>query len=447
MKKNILIVDDEADIRELIELALLRTGHNLDSAKDLASAYELLKTKQYQLCLTDMRLPDGDGLELIKYITEHAKGTDVAMITAYGDMQTAIDAMKLGAFDFINKPLDINDLRSLVKDALAESPPTALATTIDEPYKLIGTSVAMQDLQHLIAKVAKSQAPVYILGESGTGKELVARNIHLQSSRHRGNFVAINCSAIPTELMESEFFGHQKGSFTGAHQDHKGLFEQADGGTLFLDEVADLALPMQAKLLRAIQERKIKPVGAHTEKSVNVRLLSASHKSLDKLVAEDKFREDLYYRLNVIEIKTPPLRERKDDIPLIAKAFLTKISKREQLQTALEIEKPALEVLQQQNFAGNVRELENMLERAAALCDDGLIRAADLNLSLAAAPSLPVKKATLPIEDLETALEQSERAKIMAALEQTRWNKTEAAKLLGLTFRQLRYRIKKFDIN
>lgn len=458
--RSALIVDDERDIRELLVLTLGRMGLRVDTAANLAEARALLAANRYDLCLTDMRLPDGSGIELVGQISRHYPQTPVAMITAFGNMELAVEALKAGAFDFVSKPVDIAVLRGMVKHALelnnAERPAPAPPPP-EHASRLLGDSPAMATLRTTIAKVARSQAPVYILGESGVGKELVARTIHEQGARAAGPFVPVNCGAIPAELMESEFFGHKKGSFTGAHADKPGLFQAANGGTLFLDEVAELPLPMQVKLLRAIQEKSVRPVGAATEVPVDVRILSATHKDLGALVAEGRFRHDLYYRINVIELRVPPLRERTADLPQLAEAILARLAAG-QGRSAPELAPGALAALAAYPFPGNVRELENILERALALAEGERIDAADLHL-----PQAPVRgpgrepaggglaEAVADIDPAGGALpdyiEQLERAAIQKALEDNRWNKTRAAAQLGITFRALRYKLKKLGMD
>ncbi len=438
-----LIIDDEPDIRELLEITLERMGVQSLSAENITAAQQILARQPINLCLTDMKLPDGNGLELVEYINKHYKNIPVAVITAHGNMETAIQAMKNGAFDFISKPVDLATLRRLVNNALkvrhAELPERR------SRHILLGESQIMQQIRGKISKLARSQAPVYISGESGSGKELVARLIHQQSPRHERPFIAINCGAIPHELMESEFFGHKKGSFTGAHSDKQGLFQAAEGGTLFLDEVADLPQSLQVKLLRAIQEKKIRPVGDHQEISVDIRLLSATHKDLGKMVQEGLFRQDLYYRINVIELRVPPLRERNDDIPLLTRHILQRQANDNGLPVP-DISSQALLALQNYYFPGNVRELENILERALALYDGKIINVDDLNLpigreTLTEAPCFDPSKSSL-----EDYLENMEREAISEALQKNRWNKTATAQSLGLTFRSLRYRLKKLGL-
>ncbi len=439
-----LIVDDEADIRALLEITLSRMGLETRSAANLEEARAALADGQeYSLCLTDMRLPDGLGIELVKLINAQHPDLPVAVITAYGNAEDAVNSLKSGAFDFVTKPVNIETLRRLVESALRIRGSDAEPVAPPAGQQLTGDSPKIQELRRLVDKLARNQAPVHIQGESGTGKELVAKMIHARGPRSAQPFVPINCGAIPSELMESEFFGHAKGSFTGAISDHKGLFRSADGGTLFLDEVADLPLHMQVKLLRAIQERKIRPVGSSQESSVDVRIASATHRDLQALVAQGKFREDLYYRLNVIEVRVPPLRERRDDIPLLAQEILQRIAQRHQVD-APALTKSAIQALVAYDFPGNIRELENILERAAALAENHRIESHDLMLqaretrSDAAAAAAPAS--------IDETLAQSERERIEEALEKTRYNKTKAAELLGISFRSLRYRLKKLGI-
>ena len=427
-----LVIDDEPDICELLSLTLGRMDIDTESAGDVGGAKDLLGSQQFDLCLTDMRLPDGDGLELVEWMQVHAPGVPVAVITAHGNIETAVQALKLGAFDFISKPLDLNHLRNIVENALK----------IDDEHingqsKLLGNSAPMRELRDMIDKVARSQAPVHVSGESGTGKELVARLIHESGPRSEGPFVPVNCGAIPAELMESEFFGHRKGSFTGAVSDKTGLVQSADGGTLFLDEIADLPLSMQVKLLRVIQEKTVRPVGASKEEPANARILSATHRSLADMVARGEFREDLYYRINVIELKVPALRERGDDVILLAKHIL------KQLDPNATLDEDASTALLNYSFPGNVRELENMLERAVTLCPSGRIGEADLNLKPASDDKIAPVAA---VGNLGSQVEDVQRQAIVQALKKTRYNKTAAAKLLGLSLRQLRYRIEKLGI-
>lgn len=448
-RQKALIIDDEPDIRELLEITLGRMKLDTRSARNLKEARECLAREHYDLCLTDMRLPDGTGLELVQYIQQHHPQLPVAMITAYGSLDTAISALKAGAFDFVTKPVDLARLRELVATALRvqAAQPASIPAEERGASRLLGESPPMRTLRAQIAKLARSQAPVYISGESGTGKELVARLIHEQGPRAEQAFVPVNCGAIPTELMESEFFGHKKGSFTGAIEDKQGLFQVAHGGTLFLDEVADLSLPMQVKLLRAIQEKAVRSVGSQHEAAVDVRVLCATHKDLAAEVAAGRFRQDLYYRLNVIELRVPPLRERREDIALLARAVLQRLAAESGLPAAA-LHPEALERLRNYRFPGNVRELENVLERAYTLCEGAEIRAGDLRLSEAAAsaPRDGEDDSLAGVDNLEDHLEDIERRLIMQALEETRWNRTAAAQRLGLTFRSMRYRLKKLGL-
>jgi len=460
--QSALIVDDEHDIRELLVLTLGRMGLRTDTAATVAMARTHLAQNRYDLCLTDMRLPDGSGLDIIGQIAAHHPETPVAMITAFGNVEAAVEALKAGAFDFVSKPVDLNVLRDLVKHALdlnqrRREGGSSRARGADAGLgRLGGDSPAMQALRETIAKVARSQAPISISGESGVGKELVARTIHAEGGRANGPFIPVNCGAIPAELMESEFFGHKKGSFTGAHADKAGLFQAADGGTLFLDEIAELPLPMQVKLLRAIQEKSIRPVGAQAEVGVDVRILSATHKDLAALVADGRFRHDLYYRINVIELRVPPLRERGDDLPILADNIIARLSQA-QHRTPPSLGADALAALRAYPFPGNVRELENILERALALADGDTIEASDLRLPAApatassAGPAAPRDPRTIdPRESATSALpsyiEEIERAAIQQALVENRYNKTRAASALGITFRALRYKLKKLGI-
>lgn len=452
-----LIVDDEPDIRELLEITLVRMGIATRSAPDLATARQMLEAEPAHLCLTDMNLPDGNGIDFVGWIQQHCPDTPVAVITAYGNMDTAIEALKAGAFDFVSKPVELARLRDLVNSALRLSEPDRQADEPeDEQGLLLGNSREIQRLRSQTRKLARSQAPVFISGESGSGKELVARMIHIQGPRSNAPFVAVNCGAIPSELMESEFFGHRKGSFTGANENKDGLFRSADGGTLFLDEVADLPLAMQVKLLRAIQEKAVRPVGESREVAVDIRLLSATHKNLPDLVKEGMFRQDLFYRINVIELAVPPLRERPDDIPLLANHILERIAREYECPPA-RLSKSALSYLADYAFPGNVRELENILERAFTLCDSEIIDTDDLHIGTPPIdlPQPPANSSedsltppTLPDGemDLENYLETIERQAIEKALEATRWNKTAAAKRLGISFRALRYRLKKLGM-
>lgn len=451
-KSQILIVDDEPDIREVLELTLGRMNLETRTAANLEEARHLLGDFRFDLCLTDMRLPDGNGIELVRHIQEKYSYLPVAVITAFGNMETAVAALKAGAFDFVSKPLDLNDLRNIVRSALrvghAPAPKTPVSNDAEPSgngaKKMLGNSSAIEKVRTMIERLARGQAPVYISGESGTGKELAARLIHDLGPRADKPFVPVNCGAIPESLMESEFFGHKKGSFTGAVSDKEGLFKAADGGTLFLDEVGDLPLSMQVKLLRAIQEKSVRPVGSQSEIKVDVRILCATHKSLHDLVAQGKFRQDLYYRLNVIELQIPPLRERVDDIPVLAEALCGKLS------ASLAMKPPqlavdAIEALQRYPFAGNVRELENILERALTLCNGAEITSQDLQLQSTESDT-DEETVIGGKESLDDYLERVERATIEKALAQTQQNKTAAAKLLGISFRALRYKLEKLGI-
>ena len=503
MTATALIIDDEPDIRELIALTLSRMGLEYHTAANLEEARHLLDVVDFDVCLTDMRLPDGNGVEFVRFIHSTQPNLPVAVITAHGNMQAAVEAMKNGAYDFVSKPVDINLLRKLVVQAVTlksvddraavsnpvagaateklatatdttaqtensvvnsaandhpqnsqlsslvdlsgrcedDKPPALLATGAE---RLIGQAEPMQQLRMLMAKVARTNAPVWITGESGTGKEVIARLIHDNGPRAENPFVAINCGAIPSELMESEFFGHRKGSFTGAVTDHDGLFKRADGGTLFLDEVAELPLHMQVKLLRAIQERSIRAVGGDDETSVDVRILSASHKDLSAEVDEKHFRHDLYYRLNVISLTAPALRNRISDIPELAAHILKRLHNKDPSRPALELSQEAIDALALYAFPGNVRELENILERAMALSDNTTIDANDLSLQTRGVQA-PAVEPTMagPVQSIN----DGEKKRLINALNETRWNRKAAAEILGLTYRQLRYRIQQLGIN
>ena len=430
-KPQALVIDDEPDICELLALTLGRMDIETEMAADVSGAKTALGKGSFDICLTDMRLPDGDGLELVEWMQTNAPGTPVAVITAHGNVETAVQALKLGAFDFISKPLDLGNLRNIVENALR------LGSAGEQESQLLGASSRMNELRDMIDKVARSQAPVHISGESGTGKELVARLIHDTGPRSAGPFVPVNCGAIPAELMESEFFGHRKGSFTGAVNDKAGLFQCSQDGTLFLDEIADLPLAMQVKLLRVIQEKKVRPVGASKEDSVDVRILSATHRNLSEMVAAGEFREDLFYRINVIELNVPALRDRGDDVLLLAEHIMRR------LDPNISLADDARDALLRYSFPGNVRELENTLERAVTLCTSGVIAESDLHIRQAGADATPNSSLTGKLGD---QVEDVQRQAIVEALEKTRYNKTAAAKLLGLSFRQLRYRIKKLKI-
>jgi two-component system, NtrC family, response regulator PilR len=450
MNVTALIVDDEPDIRELLEITLGRMNLNTVSAGDLASARKLLKAEKISLCLTDMQLPDGNGLTLLEHIQTDYPHIPVAVITAFGSMDTAITALKAGAFDFVSKPINLEQLRGLVDTALNLQKPSVVSASSDDVL-LMGNSEAMQKLRKQISKLARSQAPIYIHGESGSGKELAARSIHLQGPRAKKPFVAVNCGAIPSELMESEFFGHKKGSFTGATADKPGLFQAANGGTLFLDEVADLPLEMQVKLLRAIQEKSVRPVGAEHEVPVDIRILSATHRNLAEETKAGRFRQDLFYRINVIELNVPPLRERGDDILLLAERFLERFAREMQLPPA-RLDGDTVATLLRYDFPGNVRELENILERAYTLCDADIIHASDMHLGEAKDEASLIPDASaidIPegVTELDSYMESIERGIITRALESNRWNKTVTAQKLGISFRQLRYRLKKLGMD
>jgi len=464
---RILIVDDEADLRELLEITLVKMGLDIDSAQNLAVARDYLQQHEYALVLTDMRLPDGLGIELVQEITAQYKNTPVAVITAFGSADNAVVALKAGAFDYLSKPVGLEQLRVMVRSALrisqADEQPTA-KVAVPPALRLMGQSEAMLALRAQIARLARSMAPVAISGESGSGKELAARDIHAQSARSDKPFVAVNCGAIPEALMEAEFFGYRKGAFTGAVDDRDGFFQAANGGTLLLDEVADLPLAMQVKLLRAIQERRVRKVGATVEEPVDVRIISATHQNLHDCVGRGTFRQDLYYRLNVIELNLPPLRERLDDIALLAQAILTRLDAGQ-----VKLAPAALEALLAYSFPGNVRELENILERALAFANDGVIEVTDLVLKAAHTPkavALEVAEAAVVAEQpaavtdvkpltavndlpgsLPDHLDDVEREIIRRALSKTQFNRTQAAELLGISFRQLRYRMQRLDIN
>lgn len=439
----VLIVDDEPDLRELLQLTLLKMGLQVLAAANVADACRLLARERCDLVLTDMRLPDGEGLQVVQYIQQQQLDIPVAVITAYGSTENAVAAMKAGAFDYLAKPLSLAALRALVKSALAVREPAATAAGGSEP-RLLGGAAAICDVRAMIDKLARTQAAVHISGESGTGKEQAARQIHEQSARASQAFVAVNCGAIPEALMESEFFGYRKGAFTGADADRDGFFQLAHGGTLFLDEVADLPLAMQVKLLRAIQEKKVRRLGAAQEEAVDVRLLSATHHDLVQLVEQGRFRQDLYYRLNVIGLAMPPLRELRDDLP----QFVARLLQRFSAGSALpQLEDAALQALLAYHYPGNFRELENILERAVALASDGCICAGDLQLGASGAEAaLPGAQPQDGGETLQDYLDRVERAAIDKALQASDGNRTQAARLLGVSFRSLRYRLERLGM-
>jgi two-component system response regulator PilR (NtrC family) len=439
---TVLVIDDEADIRELLELSLLRMGLAVECAGTVAAAKQLLQSKRYDLCLTDMRLPDGDGLDLVRFIGTQCADLPVAVITAFGSTENAVAALKAGAFDYLTKPLSLDQLRALVKSALS-LPQKTVPVKSGEP-QLLGASPGIEQVRSVIEKLARSQAPVYITGESGSGKELAARLIHSKGSRRDKAFVAVNCGAIPENLMESEFFGYKKGAFTGAEGDRDGFFQAANTGTLFLDEVADLPLVMQVKLLRAIQEKQVRKVGATSEDAVDVRIICATHQNLAARVEAGKFRQDLYYRLAVIELRMPPLRECREDIPVLAEAILRRLSGSDG-KRAIRLSEGAKKALADYDFPGNVRELENILERAVALTARDAIELEDLQLAppKALVPEPGTPNAKWPLPDY---LDRLEKEAILEALEKTRFNRTAAAKLLGITFRALRYRMERLGI-
>ncbi len=438
MKTNqsVLVVDDEPDILELLEITLVRMGLKVSCAENYSTATRLLQSDSFDFCLTDMKLPDGDGISLVEYIQQYCPDMPVAVITAHGNMELAINAMKAGAYDFVSKPVSLKKLRRLIETGMqtAKSSPS---TDAQSEFQIIGQSKHIIELRKTIRKFARSQAPVFIEGQSGTGKELVARQIHAQGARRDNPFIAVNCGAIPSELMESELFGHLKGSFTGAINDNPGLFKSANGGTLFLDEIADLPLPMQVKLLRVIQEKSIRPVGAHREESIDVRIISASHKNLTQLVEEGQFRQDLYYRINVIGVMVDPLNQRVEDIPLLAEHILTRLGQENGIQYSFQAS--ALEALQGYDFPGNVRELENILQRSCALTENNNIADTDIHLPETARTN--ITETSLLEKTIELEVGELEKALI-----KNKWNQSAAARQLGITLRQLRYRCEKLGL-
>ena len=439
IKQRVLIVDDEPDIRELLEITLLRMGLETRSAENYSQATRILHDEPFDLCLTDMKLPDGDGIALVEHIQQQFPNLPAAVITAHGSIDLAIKAMKSGAFDFVSKPVSLDTLRNLIEKALTlPSSAQQVSSSAESKYQIVGDTAVVAELRRSISKFARSQAPVFIQGQSGTGKELVARQIHLQGSRGEAPFIAINCGAVPSELMESEFFGHLKGSFTGATSDSEGLFRAANGGTLFLDEIADLPLSMQVKLLRVIQEKTVRPVGSQQEENIDVRIITATHKDLDSMVQEGLFRQDLYYRINVIGVTVPPLSERSEDIAQLTDHILAKLNRENGSNNKLN--KTALQVLMKYTFPGNVRELENILERATALCENDEILVGDLQIP--DNDTATDKSQT----SLGTMTENMEKEQITQTLEENRWNQSATARALGITLRQLRYKIEKLEL-
>jgi|CoawatStandDraft_6_1074263.scaffolds.fasta_scaffold00129_12 two-component system response regulator PilR (NtrC family) len=449
MNKTVLIIDDELDLRELLKLTLEKMSISAIAVETVSEAKAELKKQSFDLCLTDMRLPDGSGLDVVAYVQKNHPQLPIAVLTAYGNVELAVEALKLGAFDFLSKPVKLSRLRSLISNALSMPDATHIENMTNESL-LLGESQHMQNIRQQITKVARSQAPMYISGESGTGKELAARSIHKQSPRAKNLFAPVNCGAIPSNLMESEFFGHLKGSFTGAIEDKMGLFQAASGGTLFLDEVADLPLDMQVKLLRAIQEKRVRPVGSESEVEVDVRLISATHKNLQDAVMEGTFRSDLFYRLNVIDLHMPSLRQRPEDIEPLTEEFLKHLRSNGE---AVELSNAALDALRCYNFPGNVRELENILERAATLCENNRIEVTDLKLNGDSGSEeqskvdRPQRRQPTEINSLDDHLEEIEKEILLDTLERSRWNKTAAAKKLGISFRSIRYRLQKLGLD
>ncbi len=463
-QQRVLVIDDEPDIRELLDLTLTRMGLDVTTVEDLGEARRELGASEFSFCLTDMRLPDGNGLDLVREISERYPELPTAVITAHGKVEDAVNALKMGAFDFVSKPVDLAVLRKLVNTALKlmrEEAPADEAEDGDEERppppaspldRLAGSSPAIEQCKTMIAKLARSQAPVLVSGDSGSGKELASRLIHELGPRADGPFVPVNCGAIPTELMESEFFGHRKGSFTGANTDKEGLFQAADGGTLMLDEVADLPLHMQVKLLRAIQEKAVMPIGARGEVPVDVRILSATNRPLKPLVESGQFRSDLYFRLNVIELHIPSLNERTEDIPILVERFLSDIADQWTDREAPTVSDEAMQALQKHNYTGNVRELINILQRAVTMAEGDTIEVADLMLDQGTTPEPVIETdPDAPEKDeeqsLDSYIEEIEKQKLEEALVKARYNKTRAAELLGISFRSFRYKLKKYGID
>ena len=476
---RLLVVDDEPDLRTLYELALLREGYDIETAACVEEAWALLQAARFDAVITDMRLPDGNGLELLRRLEQAGRPEKTLVITAYGSAENAVLALKAGAFDYLTKPVDLRQFRSVVASALGRvpAPPRAammavgvVAAAVPAPpvaalQRLSGGSAVMGQVRELVTKVARGMAPVLVHGESGTGKELVARAVHLVSHRAAQPFVAVNCGAIPEHLLEAEFFGYRKGAFTGASEDREGFFQAASGGTLFLDEIGELPLAMQSKLLRAIQERAVRPVGATAEQVLDVRIISATHRDLEAEVRAGRFRQDLYYRLNVIQVRVPPLRERLDDLPLLCETVLARIAAESGLAAVPRLTPAALARLARHDFPGNVRELENLLHRVVALSGGGRVDVDDLGLpggGVPAPPAVPPVAAPaagtgpagpvgptgeppLPA-DLMAHLDEVEREVLVRALALHRGNRTAAAAAIGLTLRQMRYRMSRLGV-
>jgi two-component system, NtrC family, response regulator PilR len=495
---QLLVIDDEPDLRTLYELTLLREGYEVETAATVGEALGLLRERSFDAVITDMRLPDGLGLDVLRFLEQAERRERSIVITAYGSAENAVEALKAGAYDYLTKPVDLRQFRLIVAAAAGRPAPAAAPTAkapsatrgavigsaagaypraierVGSPAlaRMAGGSDVMQQLRSLVVKVSRSMAPVLVSGESGTGKELVARAIHETSPRASGPFIAVNCGAIPEHLLESEFFGYRKGAFTGAQEDRAGFVQTAEGGTLFLDEIGELPLSMQSKLLRVIQERQVRPVGAVSETPINVRVLSATHRHLADDVQAGRFRQDLFYRLNVIQIRVPPLRERRDDLPAIVEHLLVRIAQDAQVDEVPRLAESGWRALRAQRFEGNVRELENLLHRAVALSAGGLIEAADLGLpeldegepadtpAAQAPPPGPVPHDALVARDRESAgpaaslpndlaahLDAVERDILQRALEAHRFNRTAAGARLGLSLRQMRYRMARLGIS